>query len=268
MLKILLTGGSGFVGKNIQDSYLSQKYNIFAPSHNVLDLKNKKDVIEYIKKLKPDTIIHTALTTNLRDNFLIDNNILELDGCHIINLSSGAIYGRQEDIHLAKEEDIGKRIPQDDYGFYKYIMHRNNSIITNLILFGIFGKYELSSRFISSCINRLQNNKKPVIYENRIMSYIDIRDFLSILDSIILSYITGTYNIVSDHPIDLFTLSTKICTLFNRDDLQLEGISSNISEYTGNGEIIKKKLKDHIKFSSWDDSILYMINILKQKNEL
>jgi hypothetical protein len=100
------------------------------------------------------------------------------------------------------------------------------------------------------------------------MSYIDIRDFLSILDSIILSYITGTYNIVSDHPIDLFTLSTKICTLFNRDDLQLEGISSNISEYTGNGEIIKKKLKDHIKFSSWDDSILYMINILKQKNEL
>ena len=55
MKRILLTGGSGFIGRNILESNLAEKYEIIAPRHCELDLLDDK----YISRIT--TIKITAM---------------------------------------------------------------------------------------------------------------------------------------------------------------------------------------------------------------
>ena len=58
-LKILLTGGSGFIGKNIVEQ-LGKKYIFLVPSHNELDLLDAIAVEKYLKVHPVDVVIHAA----------------------------------------------------------------------------------------------------------------------------------------------------------------------------------------------------------------
>ena len=59
MKNVLLTGGTGFIGRNIKP-ILEEKVNLFAPTRNELNLKSECDVREYIKRNKINVIIHSA----------------------------------------------------------------------------------------------------------------------------------------------------------------------------------------------------------------
>ena len=47
--KILLTGGSGFIGRNILESFLVEKYDICHPSRKELNLTDSDSVKNYFK---------------------------------------------------------------------------------------------------------------------------------------------------------------------------------------------------------------------------
>ncbi|MDO8515772.1 MAG: sugar nucleotide-binding protein [bacterium] len=59
MAKILLTGGSGLLGKEI----LKLDASIVAPSHAEMDITNAGSVRAAIEKYKPDMVIHAAAAT-------------------------------------------------------------------------------------------------------------------------------------------------------------------------------------------------------------
>ena len=59
-MKILITGGSGMVGRNFMDDLRVKNYTIFNPSSSELNLLNPELVNAYIKKYMPDMIIHMA----------------------------------------------------------------------------------------------------------------------------------------------------------------------------------------------------------------
>ena len=60
MTKILVTGSSGMVGSNIVKIINSHKNILITPSRKDLNLASKKDTYNYIKKVKPDLLIHCA----------------------------------------------------------------------------------------------------------------------------------------------------------------------------------------------------------------
>ena len=60
MKKILLTGGSGFIGRNLRESFLSRKYDITAPAHSELDLLDTRSADEFFRKNSFDFIIQTG----------------------------------------------------------------------------------------------------------------------------------------------------------------------------------------------------------------
>ena len=64
MKKLLITGGSGFLGRRIAD-YYENKYEVFAPSHNEMDITNRENVIEKIQSITPDCIIHCAAISDV-----------------------------------------------------------------------------------------------------------------------------------------------------------------------------------------------------------
>ena len=60
MKKILLTGGSGFIGKNILESFLVEKYELIAPSSHELDLLDTDCVNKFFKGKEFDIILHAG----------------------------------------------------------------------------------------------------------------------------------------------------------------------------------------------------------------
>ena len=80
-MKILLTGGSGMVGRNIQDyAHLYRNDEILHPSSSELNLLDFESVKKYLNQHQPDFIIHSSgivgvIQANI-DNlvkFIVDN---------------------------------------------------------------------------------------------------------------------------------------------------------------------------------------------------
>lgn len=162
MKKVLITGGTGFVGRNLRES-LCGKYEIFAPSHKELELLDYDALDSYVTEHQIAVIVHGAIHVPMfngaEKEFFNDmqmfTNLEKISHRveKLIYFGSGAEFDKRYDIYMAKEEDLGRTIPTSEYGLAKYTMNliaRQSENIYNLRLFGIFGKYELwNIKFLS-----------------------------------------------------------------------------------------------------------------------
>ena len=58
-MKILITGGNGFIAKNLFEQ-LNDKYSITSVNHQELDLFDSSNVSDYLKRGKFNIIVHTS----------------------------------------------------------------------------------------------------------------------------------------------------------------------------------------------------------------
>lgn len=81
--KIMITGGAGQLGYDvIKELNRRGYYNIYAPTINELDLRNKKAVDRAFKKEQPNVVIHCAAYT------AVDNAEDDLEGAFRINVDA------------------------------------------------------------------------------------------------------------------------------------------------------------------------------------
>ena len=261
--KILITGGSGFVGKNLYES-LQNKYKIYAPTSLELDLLDYEKVEEYIHNNKIKIVIHAAvrggpdvLDSTLRMFAGILRCINYLD--KIIHFGSGAEFAKTRDMKKVKETEIGEFIPLDPYGLAKImiqqIIHREKKIV-NLRLFGIYGKYEgYKYKFISNSIVKNVLQQPIKIKQNVIFDYLFIEDLIPIVEYFIENdHKYSSYNITPTNSISL----TEIAATIN----SVSQYQSKISvlhpgynyKYTGNNSRLLKEIKN-LKFTTYKNGI-------------
>lgn len=223
MKKVFLTGANGFIGKNLKEQ-LQDKYHLLTPGRSGLNLLDERQVSHFFKKNDVDIVIHAAVvggsrkeqqvTSALSDNLRIFLNIIKNRDRFkkMIHLGSGAEYDKSKPLVKVKETDFGKAIPQDDYGFFKYLTSKIGEDLHNVVhlrIFGVFGKYEdYRLRFISYAIWRNLQGLPIVMNQNVYFDYLYIDDFVKIID-----YFIGHkakhkfYNIGTGVKIDLITLA-------------------------------------------------------------
>lgn len=197
MMRILLTGGRGMVGRNFLEHECASDYEILAPTSVDLDLRDHGAVSEWMSSHAPDMVVHAAgkvggIQANIREPvaFLLDNldmgrNVVgaaRVAGVKkMINLSSSCIYPRNAISPLTEDQILqGELEPTNEgYALAKIAIERLCQYISRefpgfayktLIPCNIYGKYDkfdpVHSHMVPAIIHKLHqakaNNKSTV----------------------------------------------------------------------------------------------------------
>lgn len=255
MKKILLTGGTGFIGQNIRLS-LSEKYQIEAPRREDLNLRDEEALYHYLEKGQFDVVIHSASpvrnkvdssTPVLEESLRLFMNFYrarELYG-KLIYFGSGAEYDKTRDLNRVRETSMGEWIPKDEYGLGKYIMNAlavESKNIYNLRLFACFGPYEHETRLITHAI-RCCIDKVPIsMRQDCLFDYMHVSDLVKIIEWFILNNPKcHEYNVCSGKPIKLSDIAEFINNRMAGKGIsyQLEGYSK---AYTGDNSRLLEEI--------------------------
>jgi UDP-glucose 4-epimerase len=261
-VNVLLTGGSGFIGKNIKE-YFSKKYQLLVPSRSELNLLDDNMVRKYFEKNDIDVVIHSAAKPGHRNandlsglfysNIRMYYNLAQQSKNYgkMIVLGSGAIYDTRNDIHKVSEDSYKDHLPVDEHGFCKYVCARDIEQMDNILelrLFGIFGKYEdYAIRFISNAIAKTLLDLPITIKQNRKFDYLYIDDLMPVLNYFINNDAKYTaYNVTPDKEIELYQLAEIVRGISGKDLPIMVSEPGLGKEYSGDNSLLRNELREVI----------------------
>ena len=261
-MKIIITGGAGFIGKHLVN-YLLDKGNVITIFDNFSNseensmgyfIKNGVKVIngdirkfeEILKETEnQDILIHLAAKISVSESILNPSETFEvnvdgtknvLEACKRSNIkkviiaSSAAVYG--ESVPKIKLKENTKTNPISPYGKSKLVMEqeirKNNINCIILRFFNIFGIGQTSeyAGVITKFIEMISTNKPLEIFGDGMQT----RDFVSINDVVESIYDAikngknGTYNIASGKAITINKLAEFMISLSGKN-LEIQHIS-------------------------------------------
>ena len=225
--KVLLTGGTGFVGRNILPS-LKDVHEVATPTRQELDLRDGNAVDRYVRDGRFDVVIHSANPNPvknercdkpehmLEDSLRIFMNFYQVRHRveKLIYLGSGAECDKTLEISRIKEEEAVRSVPKDIYGFAKYMMNElsvKSDNVYNMRLFACYGPYDHESKFITHCIRCCLRNEAITIRQNCIFDYLHVYDLGKIIQYAIANPLRHhDYNIGSGQRYTLKEIAEKV----------------------------------------------------------
>jgi GDP-L-fucose synthase len=259
-MRIFLTGGSGFIGKNIIERF-SEHYEIIAPGSYELNLCDEIAVEAFFQKNSIDIVIHSAVRPghrNSRDpsNQLYQNTrmffniIRNFDKYQrLISLGSGAVYDIRNPMTKVTEDYFDTHVPADEHGFSKYIIAKHMEKLENAVklrVFGVFGRYEdYTIRFISNAICKTLCDMPITIRQNRRFDYLYIDDLMPALEHFIHNRARHTaYNVTPDVAVDLYTIAEMVQTRSGKDIPIIVSEPGMGPEYSGDNGRLRAEIPD------------------------
>lgn len=229
MKKILITGGSGLLGKSL---YPLIPDGMFISSGDI-DLTQNKDVIEMISDINPSLVIHLAgkvggISDNISHpydflaiNTKINSNVI--DSCVIKNIpivfsSSSCVYPKESKIYPMTEEMVNNGEPEPTNDGYAYAKRQARNMLYcakkqygyNYTVLYFCNLYGANDNFIDSKKSHLVTTLIKKMHDAKIKNQSEIvllgtgeqrRQFMSASDAakiikiIVDNNITGEYNV-------------------------------------------------------------------------
>jgi len=248
-MNILITGGNGYIATSLNRAF--SEYKITTITRKDFDLTNKELTDRWFKGKHFDVVVHTATVGGSR---------LKQDTGDVVYNNLNMVYNLLDNKqHFDKFIQFGSGAEQTQpnlpYGLSKRVI---NDVIKqypnfyNLRIYGVFDSNELSTRFIRSSITNYINHKPIIIYKDKFMDFIFMKDLANIVKSYIagtldygeyncvyknkykLSDIAGLINNLSDHEVDIKIEKEGLDTAYIGDYLKSEstivGIEKGIQD--------------------------------------
>jgi len=249
-MKILITGGNGFLGSNIIRKLISENHTIYAFSGQTTNIDDILDQIQFdfghtndiilfkdkIIKFAPDVVIHCGWSggnnyndvndikqfrENIEPSIELLSIISELPNKpKFIGFGSFSEYGMYSTI--INEENIEN--PVNLYGLSKFTFKNYSKMICDLNNINwvwvrpcyVYGPYDVETRLIPLLINKFINNSDITLDKcDKVIDYIYIDDFVNYVYNLIISPNSGVFNICSGKQYELKEIINLIYALTN-----------------------------------------------------
>lgn len=193
MDKILVTGGNGFLGKNLKEYCDSISLDVLTPSRLELNLLSSENIINYIRKNNVRKIVHLAALCGgiginkdnpgrfLYENLLIGLNIAEsarvCEISKIVNLGTVCSYPKFTKVPFS-QSDFWNGYPEETnapYGIAKKTVmellkayhFQYGMNVTNLVPVNLAGKYDnfnqYSSHVFPAIIRKFEESRDKIV---------------------------------------------------------------------------------------------------------
>lgn len=190
-MKILITGSTGMVGRNLIDAFSESQHELLTPSRHVLNLFDSVAIRKYLDKTQPDFIIHCAgkvggIQANCEDpigfyieNLDINRNIIfsayQVGIPNFINLGSACMYPRDAQNPLKEAQLLSGKLEPTNEGYAiaklsaqrlcHYIsetnIHLKYKTLIPCNLYGLYDKFDLKrAHLIPAIIHKMAIAKK------------------------------------------------------------------------------------------------------------
>jgi nucleoside-diphosphate-sugar epimerase len=230
-LKILITGGNGYIAKSIH-SYLYSKYDITLASRADLDLTHREKTIQYFSDKYFDIVIHTAVMGGSRLNPFEDPKITFSN----LSLYDNLMRCRNKFNNLIHFGSGAEDKADGYYGFSKRIINQLMKLdpkSANVKIYAVFDENELDTRFIKGNILRYINREDIVIHQDKKMDFFYMKDLISLIEWLI------------NQREDEFPIQEINCSYLKKTTLtQIAEIINSLSNYKVNIKIENKEKGD------------------------
>lgn len=241
--KILITGGTGFIGRHVINELLKRKYEIHLIVSTInnhlptslyqhkLDLMDIKCLNTFMSDYKFDKLIHLAWYTGAKchsSNINIDWTISTLNLLSQFKMNGGQVFlgaGSVSEYDFSYGYLIENKTPLNSpslYGQSKASIYKIGEIFCkqNFLdfkwarIFNLYGPNEKSSRLMPSVINAMLNNDNVKVSDCvKIQDYLHVFDTASAIVDLLESKVNGAVNICSGIPIKLRVIVEKIAEM-------------------------------------------------------
>ena len=243
MKKCLLMGASGFLGGHILQQAV-EKWDVYAVYFRnkidaleyrwiKLDLTHRESVMDMVKKIHPDVIIHAAANSNLDEceRHPQASHAINVDATTFLAQSAQSIEARfiyvssdmvfnGEKGYYKEEEQV---VPISAYGRQK-VMSENivegecsDWVVARAAL--IYGRPKFGGSSFSKWIeNGLCEGNKVPLYLDQYRSPVLVNELASALLELAGNKLRGVYHLGGDERIDRYTFGKHLCAIAGYDD--------------------------------------------------
>ncbi len=238
-MKILVTGGSGFIGKTFIKAY-RKKFDIVAPSHEEMDLTDSRAVAAVFKAHKFDAVLHLAglgekgRETIETDNLIMFKNIQYMSIVYgvkkLLIVGDAVELDRSRPIVDFSEDNFGDAVPKDGYGLGRYlisVLAAKDKITTSLRIFNVYGVG--GHGVINKIVAAGSRGKKQItIDRDKTVSAVSADDAVKVIAEFLRGdYPKGDYNLVSGDKASYTAIAKAVKRLVRKDGSDIDIVVKN-----------------------------------------
>ncbi len=256
--KVGITGYKGVVGSEFINLY-KKKYNLILYKN---DIRNKKEVNSWIKRNRPDAIIHLAAKVEVdyvNKNRKVSNDINYKGTKNLINsiklnkLDTWFFFASSSHVYKFSNKKLSENSHTSPISFYgklklkteRYLLKHKKIRVCVGRIFSFTHHNQNKTYFIPSIYEKIKNNENLSLdlIKNQYRDFLSVKDICIAIKLLLDLKFKGIINICSSNPVNLLFAVSFLTKTLKKREIRIQNSKidrSDLSYLVGNNKKLKK----------------------------